>query len=326
MRAEAMQRVLVTGGTGFIGRELVPRLLKVGFVVRCLVRPASSQRARDRLPPEVEVVHGDLRDPESLREATMGCVGVIHLASLSSWDAIASPAVFPVIVEGTRNLLEAAEKAGARRFIYVSSVAALGPSGPSGQLREHSREPIPEELWYARAKREAGDAVLEAPGLAACLVFPAEVYGSSDLDGITRPNLERLERQRPRVVPRGGTSIVHVEEVAEGLLAVWMRGENGGRYLLAGENVTLAELGNLVLRHRGLKGSFRAMPNALLRVPAMLERRLGLPLGLPPGLLDYACRYWFVDSSQTQEALGLRFRLAEEVVRETLGDSKGAKG
>src|SRR5687767_3439968 len=96
-------RVLVTGGHGFIGSVVVRTLAREGAIARCLVRPSSKL---DRLAGVTfERADGDVRDRASLEAAMQGCDGVIHLAGLSSWDLIDSPAMKEVTEEGTRNVL-----------------------------------------------------------------------------------------------------------------------------------------------------------------------------------------------------------------------------
>ena len=103
-------KVFVTGGNGFIGARVVRRLLAEGHSVRCLLRASSNTRRIDGLG--VERHEGDVRDRRSLVAGMEGCDGAIHLASLSSWEAIRSPLMREIVIDGTRNLLEAARAAG----------------------------------------------------------------------------------------------------------------------------------------------------------------------------------------------------------------------
>src|SRR5580693_344032 len=130
-------KVLVTGGTGFLGRRLVEHLAP-RHALRLLVRPGSS---RERFPAGVEIAAGDVTDPGSLLQAATGCDAVVHAAALVK--ILAPAALFDRINGGgLENVLAAAAEAGVRKIVYVSSFIALGPSesGPGGLLDE-SAEP-----------------------------------------------------------------------------------------------------------------------------------------------------------------------------------------
>lgn len=314
-------RILVTGGTGFIGRSLIPKLLADGYQVRCLVRPESKKRADQYLPEGVEIAWGDMLEESSLPEAMTGCQGLVHMASPSSWSLIVSPAVIRPVLEGTQNVVQAAARAGVKRILLTSSVAALGPSGKHPLDEDSTMGGPPRGLHYAVAKREADawfQSYLEDSDLEGITVYPSEVYGPRDFDFVTAANLVRLTHQRPRVVPTGGTSVAHVEDVAEGMLRAFQKGTPGDCFILGGENLSLVEMGNLVLEITGNPGRYRSLPWAILCLPALVERYLKFPLGLEPGLLDYARREWYVDNRKARRQLGLEFRPAREVFEATL--------
>src|SRR4051812_17079418 len=110
------RKVLVTGGSGFIGSVVVRTLTQEGSLVRCLLRPTSKL---DRLAGVTyERAEGDVRDPTSLKKALEGGQGVIHLAGLSAWKLNDSPAMKEVTEQGTRNLLMAAPEAGLAKFVF----------------------------------------------------------------------------------------------------------------------------------------------------------------------------------------------------------------
>ncbi|MBC7092620.1 NAD-dependent epimerase/dehydratase family protein, partial [Candidatus Bipolaricaulota bacterium] len=123
-------KALVTGGTGFIGANVVRVLVDRGYQVRALVRPNSDRRNLAGLP--VELVGGDVRDLDSVRTAVAGCGLVFHAAALYSFWVRPRQLIYQINVDGTRNVLQAALEAGVERVVYTSSGAALG-------LREHRR-------------------------------------------------------------------------------------------------------------------------------------------------------------------------------------------
>ena len=171
--------VLVTGATGFIGSHLVERLVELGARVRCLVRHSSSLRY---LPHEgIELVYGELATGEGLEAAVEGAGVVLHVAGVTK--AFSESAHYAGNLRGTENLLRACERqsASVRRFVHVSSLAAVGPSPDSSPLGEDA-EPHP-LTWYGRSKLAAEKAV-RASSLSwrAVIVRPPLVYGPRDTD------------------------------------------------------------------------------------------------------------------------------------------------
>src|SRR4051812_12958840 len=214
-----MTRVLVTGGHGFIGNRVVRRLLDRGNEVRCLVRPSSDTSRLDGLSWERAL--GDVRDGAAVLNAMAGCDACVHLASVSSWEAIRSDAAEQTAIEGTRNVLEAARRAGARRVVVVSSAAAINASSTPRLFDESS----PFELGgtglrYAIAKHRAERIASEyaAGGLDVVIVNPVETYGPDDTGFITAGNLRDALQSWPALACRGGSGIAHVDDIAEGIV------------------------------------------------------------------------------------------------------------
>src|SRR5690348_12524697 len=116
-------RVLLTGGHGFIGSRVTRRLVARGDAVRLLLREKSRTRRIDDL--DVERVRGDVLAPPTLRSAFEGVEACVHLACPSAWAELRTNALETTIIDGTRHLLDSARAAGVRRFVYVSSVAAV---------------------------------------------------------------------------------------------------------------------------------------------------------------------------------------------------------
>jgi nucleoside-diphosphate-sugar epimerase len=169
------ERILLTGGTGFIGGRLAERFAGEGLPVRCLVR-RSSDTARLRALG-VELVQGDLREAHSLAPALAGCPLVVHCAALvSDWATVAE--IRSANVAGTQSLLEAARSAGVRRLIHFSSTDVYGHGG--GQEIDEACRPARFANWYSQTKLEAEtlvEAARRAWGLETVILRPATVYG-----------------------------------------------------------------------------------------------------------------------------------------------------
>ncbi len=319
LRGLAFLKVFVTGGNGFIGSAVVHRLVQTGHEVRCLVRRKS--RCERIAGLAVERVPGDVRDPVSLRSGMAGCQAAIHLAGLSSWNEIDSPALHQVVEGGTRHMLQAAMEAGAQRVIFVSSVTAVNGSDTPEIFDESSEFTLNDpELTYALAKRsaEAECRIWVARGLPVVILNPAEVYGPSDTALVTACNLIGFARSNPILVCSGGTSIVHVDDVASGIVSALSKGRPGERYILGGENLTIRQLARLFLELANVRRRILTLPNWLIRRMTRAAKALRLSLPYHAGVIPYATRYWFVDGSKARRELDVQFRDARATLMPTI--------
>jgi dihydroflavonol-4-reductase len=312
-------KVLVTGGSGFIGSVVVRTLAKEGSQVRCLLRPTSKL---DRLADVAyERAEGDVRDVASIQKALAGCDGVVHLAGLSSWDLIDSPAMKEVTEQGTRNLLQAARVAGVKRFVFVSSATAINASEQPKVFDETAPFELDKSgLNYAVHKHAAEQMCLafNTEGLPVVIVNPTEVYGPHDTDLITAGNLVDFAKSSPVMVCSGGTSVAYVDDVALGTVRALERGRPGERYILGGENMHVKDLAALTLDILGQKKRIMTLPNSVVRGLAKGALGLGIPMPFNPRVIPYATRYWFVDSSKATRELGVTFRSARDALTPTL--------
>lgn len=309
-------RVFVTGGNGFIGSRVTAALVARGHEVRCLLRSTSDTRRIDHL--RYETLVGDVRDGAVLERGLDGCQGCIHLAGPSSWNEITSPEVEPVIVGGTRLLVQAAAKIAGLRLVYVSSAAAVNGSERPQIFDETSTfELATSNLTYAIAKHEAERIVMDAVarGLSAVVVCPAETYGPDDTEWITAGALRDAIKGWPALAVRGGTSIAHVDDIAEGIVAALDKGLPGERYILGGENLTIDQLVRLTLKVAGRKKPVVTLPAWVLRAAVAGCVALRFEPPVPPGVVGYASRYWFVSCDKARSALGYRYRSAEATIR-----------
>lgn len=212
--------VLVTGGTGFIGRRLVFALREQGARLRVLVRSESA------VPADwcgVEIAVGDLADAASLARACAGVNAVIHAAGFAHADAADTPDFaarhWTINAEGTFRLLDAAAVAGVERFVFLSSVKAVGDPGPRCVGEDWDAPP---ETPYGRAKRAAEERVLAVGrerGLHVVNLRPALVYGPGMKANLARL-IEAARRGRLPPLPETGNrrSLVHADDVAQAAL------------------------------------------------------------------------------------------------------------
>jgi len=244
---------LVTGATGFIGSAVVRALLGKGHDVRVLARPNTDRRNVAGL--SVEVAEGCLEDAPSLARAVAGCRYLFHVAAdYRLWVPDPTP-MFRANVEGTRVLMRAALDAGIERVVYTSSVATLGLV-PEGTADEETPSNVEDMVGpYKRSKFQAEEVVRDLAarrGLPAVIVNPSTPVGPWDRKPTPtgRLILEAARGKMPGYVDTG-LNIVHVDDVAAGHVAAAEMGCVGERYILGGENLSLATILDEVARAAG---------------------------------------------------------------------------
>lgn len=312
------KRVFLTGASGFIGSRVAKILAAKGVEIVCLLRPTSKTHRLAKI--DFIDVRGDLNNKEAIAKGMKGCDAVIHLACTSSWSDIrtAGAQIEAVAVDGTRNVLEAAKAAGVERFVHVSSVTALNGSDYPEVFDESATYSLSSRnLPYSHAKHRAENVVREFAdkGLDVVVASPAEVYGPDDDAMITAGNILEILNASPPAACDGGTSIAHVDDVADGIVASLYRGRRGERYILGGENVSLHDLMEKVLKLAGRRASIVDIPNDAAVRLCHLMNDSGLPPPIPMDVLDYATLYWFVDSKKAQRELGYRPRSADDTLK-----------
>ena len=233
-------------------------LAEAGHRVRALVRPGSQVREI-----EVEAVTGDLRDPESLQRAASGCGLVFHVAADYRLWAAHPQELYDSNVGGTRNLLEAAKRAGVERVVYTSTVGCIGV--PQNGIGDESSPVSLEDMTghYKRSKFLAEQAALEAAGngLPVVIVNPTAPVG--DRDAKPTPTgkivLDFLKGDMPAFIDTG-LNLVDVRDAAKGHLLAAEKGKPGERYILGCENLTLAEILQRLARLSGRKAPSVRLP------------------------------------------------------------------
>ncbi len=238
----------MTGATGFVGSAVARCLLARGHAVRALVRPLSDRANLAGLA--LELVEGDLTDPQSLVRAVAGCDHVMHVAADYRIWVPDPEAMLHANVGGTRALMLAAREAGVGRIVYCSSVAALGLKYDGSSADETT--PVSEASVvgiYKKSKYRAEQAVLSlvAEGMDIVVVNPAAPVGPRDIKPTPTGRMiaDAARGRMPAYLPTG-LNIVHVDDVAEGHLLALERGRAGERYILGSENMTLKTLLEMV--------------------------------------------------------------------------------
>ncbi len=245
---------LVTGGTGFVGANVVRELLGAGATVRVLARASSDRRALTGLP--VEVAEGDLLDRASLRRAVAGVREVYHVAADYRLWALDPREIYRANVDGTRAVLEVAAEAGVHRIIHTSSVGALGIPRDGRPGTEDTPVTLDDMVGDYKRSKFLSDALareLAGQGVPVVIVNPSAPVGPWDVKPTpTGQMVVDFMRGRMFATMDTGLNLVHVRDVAAGHLLAAQRGTIGERYILGCENVSLAVIGGMLAEITGI--------------------------------------------------------------------------
>ncbi|HXN49785.1 MAG TPA: NAD-dependent epimerase/dehydratase family protein [Bryobacteraceae bacterium] len=323
-------KILVTGGTGFVGSHVVERLVAGGARVRCLVRASSSLRY---LPREgVELVQGDLAAGTGLEAAVEGADVVAHVGGVTK--ALSEDAFYQGNLRATENLLHACRRQGdsLRRFVHVSSLAAIGPS-PGLQPLDEDATPHP-LTWYGRSKLAAEGAV-RASTLAdrAAILRPPVVYGPRDTDvfevfrSVAKGLMVRIGR------PESYFSYIHVKDLAEAIwLAVSSEAAAGRTYFVANpEPVSWTAFAQTAAAIMGRRVRTLGVPAWLAYLAGWCAEGVSRLSGKPgivsrQKIIEARCRYWTCDPTRARQELGFQpARGLREGLEETLAWYKDSK-
>ena len=328
-----MRLNLVTGGCGFIGRHLVGQLAARGERVRVLdLRPLIP------LPPGVEQVVGSIADPAVAARAVEGCERVFHLAANPNlWDR--DPGVFDRINhQGTRRMLEAAQKAGVQRFLYTSTESILkscrAPRSSKRALIDESVRLTVEDMPgpYCRSKFLAEEAAREAAagGLPVVIVNPTMPIGPGDhlLTPPSKMILGFLNGETPAYLDCE-FNLVDARDVAAGQILAIEKGRVGERYILGNVNLGLGELLDKLHRLTGLPMPRMRIPYGLALVSAVVSEGLSAVTRKPPMApltgVRLARTSMAFDSSRARTELGWSCRPLEESLREAIDWMSGRR-
>jgi dihydroflavonol-4-reductase len=275
----------ITGGTGFIGANVVRSLLEKGYSVRALVRPDSCLSNLQGL--DIEMVKGELNDLDLARKM-QGCEVVFHVAARYSLWQSDREKLYQDNVLGTRNVLAAARAAKIERTVYTSSVAAIGV-GKAGRVVDETHQSPVEQLvgHYKKSKYYAEQEALKAAqmGQDVVIVNPAAPIGAWDIKPTPTGDiiLRFLRRQMPAYV-NTGLNFIDVRDVAMGHLLALEKGKSGDRYILGHQNLTLKELLEQLAQITGLEAPQQILPLWLPLTVAWVDEKVLAPLGKTPSV------------------------------------------
>jgi dihydroflavonol-4-reductase len=312
----------VTGGSGHLGGNLVRALLAESRKVRCLVR--DDRRALEGL--DVEMVEGDIFDPQSLQRLFSGAETVFHLAGRISIAGAEGGLVEKTNVLGVRGIVRACLEAKVRRLVHVSSIHAFN-TNPRNQMIDETRELSlgPEHMVYDRSKARGQLEVLEGVkrGLDAVIVNPGAIVGPQDYkpSRMGQVFLDIYHRRLPALID-GGYNWVDARDVASGALAAERKGRTGECYLLTGHWVHICEVSALIGRLTGRRTPKAALPLWLAMLASYPSLAWGRFRGKAPKFTPGAVRsiqmHRYISHEKATRELGYQPRPLEQTVRDTL--------
>lgn len=313
--------ILITGLSGFIGSHIARLLIERGLKVRGLIRPTSNRSNLLDIKDKIELIEGDVRDPDIVRKAVANCEACYHAAALVKLGGKSEDEFHAVNVEGTKNVTDAAMR-GRVKLIYTSTCETLRPP-PSPFLKGGGRgEVVTEEIVttlqhmsgpYGRTKFLAEEYVKSRikDGLNAVILNPTAVIGPGDVNS-TPPSqliLGHCRRQIPGYFETG-FNFVDARDVAMGHVLAADRGRIGERYILGNANIFLSDLFKTLEEVTSVRQPRFKLPYALVAALSYL-----VAWKIPPHKVKAARLPFFLDSTKARKELGWepRFGLQESL-------------
>jgi dihydroflavonol-4-reductase len=319
-----MTRILVTGANGHLGANIVRSLLQRGYDVVPFVRPTSDLRGISTL--NLTYAYGDITDERSLTAAAEGCEAIIHTAAVYQLQTRDPEAIMQPALAGTRNILGAAKTAGVKRVIYTSTVWAVGlSSDPRVRLtasswNADSRNP------YAVAKTQAEKEawrLAEQLAIPVIVICPNAVVGQYDYRMTPSSRTLRDMVNGIQFTIDSGYAFIDVRDVAEIHALAVTSGKPGKRYIVAGENMHLRELGQLVGRLTGFTPRHIGLGRGPFYAAAVLVELAARVTNAEPPFTrelvhDMVRRYMFNDCRETWQTFDYRPRTAEVMIADAI--------
>lgn len=283
-------KAFITGATGFVGGRLAERLRERGDEVVCLVRSPEKATGLEKLG--CTLVAGDLKDAETIRRGMEGADGVFHVAAdyrvglrPSSHDSMTD-----TNVGGTTRVLDAAAATpSVKKVVYVSTMAAFGNT--RGEVVDETYEHPGQRFTshYEKTKWQAHRVAVEkaAAGVPVVIVQPGSIYGRGDTS-VTGGIIRDAARGRLPMVSfaKMGLTMVHVDDVVDGIVAAYEMGRVGESYALGGERTTMRGLVEAAAEAGGKKPPRINMPPAMIKASVPIGPLVTRAMGLPPNLRE----------------------------------------
>lgn len=319
------KKTFLTGITGFVGSAVARQLIEAGHSVCALSRPHNDRRNLEGL--EIEIIEGDLTNPESYRSVLKECQNVFHVAAdYRIW--VPDPEEMNRInIDGTRALMLAALDAGVERIVYTSSVATLGINKDGTPSDETTPVALSDMVGvYKRSKFLAEEEVhrlVRHYELPAIIVNPSTPIGPGDVKPTPTGKIivNTLKGMMPAYV-NTGLNVVHVDDVAKGHLLAWEKGKIGERYILGGTDLSLKEILRIIAEIGGFPPPRISIPHAAIYPVALGMEVVARLTGWEPMVtrdsLRMSRKKMYFSSKKAKTELGYTFRPAREAIADAI--------
>jgi len=301
-------KVLVTGATGFIGRNLCLHLAEQGYNVVALCRNTAHPYLISH--KNITPVKGDILDKESLTKAMNRCGQLYHTAALAKMWCRDKNDYYNINVVGTRNVLELAGEAGVNKVVYTSTCGVWGPT-----IKHPMSENDPRidgfAIDYERTKylAEIETRIYSAKGLNVVTVNPSRVYGEGPItdSNTVGKMISGYLKGKWRIIPGKGTQIsnyAYLDDVVKGHIAAMEQGTPGNRYILGGEDISFNTFFNTLQSITGKTYSMVKLPQRIIEAYSRFEQLKTTLTGLPPMFLpEFAARLKKDQKYSSQKAI-----------------------
>lgn len=322
--AKYKKKILVTGGTGFLGAHIVRGFLDAGFKD---LRVMASSVPEWMLDAGVEPALGSVTEPDDVASAVKGVGAIYHLAGRVSRANEGDAAMNRLHIEGTRLLCEAAKDAGVKAFVLASSSGTIAISEEPEMMDESFPAPLDliSRFSYYSSKyyqeKTARDS-FKGKGLKLIILNPSLLLGPGDTRlSSTKPVLDFLARKIP-FVPSGGLNFVDARDAAAAFINALDKGKDGEHYLIGAVNMTFADFFGRLERLSGVAAPVVRVPKLLslpgARFVSSFYKSRNKTSPIEPKEVELAELFWYFDSSKAKEALGFDPRDPQETLNDTI--------
>jgi dihydroflavonol-4-reductase len=322
-----MQKILITGSTGFLGKHLVEKLLEQEpeSELRLLCRGAGPGIDSDR----IEIVKGDVTRRDDVLAAAAGVEQIYHLAGKVDREPADPWDLFDVHVEGTRNVCEAMREHGVGKAVFVSTsgVSAVGADPADRDESAPDAQDVIFEWPYYTSKLYAqrlADWYRRHHKLAIVHINPSLLLGPGDDRRSSVRDVELFLEGEIKLLPVGGLNLVDVRDAADAAIRAMHRGRPGERYLIGGRNMTFHEWIQRASKISGVRAPKLMAPLWIALLGARVLRRVmpwfGKQFRLDDASIKMSALYWYCDSSKAQRELGFKSRDPDKTLRDTIED------
>lgn len=319
------KKILITGGTGFLGRHLVRKLREQSDApIRVLTRNFDLELA----DMGVELLEGSLTEPQDVRRAVEGVTHVYHLAGRVVRDPRRAHLMYDLHVEGTRHLLDALRDQPVEKIVVASTSGTVGVSRDSDYIADDDSphaEALVQKWPYYLSKIYAErvcQRFIDDYDMPIVMMRPTLLLGPGDTNQSSTGDVVLFMQKKIPARVDGGLSFVDVRDVADAFIAAMEKAPVGRTYLLGACNLTLADFFRRLEILTDIRAPWLPVPNDALAFGArLLEgalRAVGKRPDVDPVSVDMARHFWYIDSSLAAEELGFSPRSTEQTLRDTV--------